>query len=150
MTKAGGKILAGARDALAIVRGEKTAGYNVRVPHEIDTRRMREKLNLTQEAFAARFGIPVATLRDWEHGRRMPDAATRVLLVTIDTHPDVVASAAVSVAQPVNVSTPAIKVRKGRSVKAPSHTTAKAATKKMATAASGKRAGALKRTQKHG
>jgi putative transcriptional regulator len=53
-------------------------------------RRLRQKLNLSQPAFAERFQIPVASLRDWEHGRRMPDAAARAYLIVIEREPEAV------------------------------------------------------------
>jgi putative transcriptional regulator len=53
-------------------------------------RRLRLKLNLSQPVFAERFQIPVASLRDWEHGRRMPDAATRAYLIVIEREPEAV------------------------------------------------------------
>jgi putative transcriptional regulator len=53
-------------------------------------RRLRQKLNLSQPAFAERFKIPVASLRDCEHGRRMPDAATRAYLIVIEREPEAV------------------------------------------------------------
>jgi DNA-binding XRE family transcriptional regulator len=34
---------------------------------------LRRALALTQEEFAARFRIPLGTLRDWEQGRSEPD-----------------------------------------------------------------------------
>ncbi len=34
---------------------------------------IRRALQLTQEEFAARFHIPLGTLRDWEQGRAEPD-----------------------------------------------------------------------------
>jgi putative transcriptional regulator len=37
---------------------------------------VRQALGLSQEELAARFRIPVGTLRDWEQGRVEPDAAT--------------------------------------------------------------------------
>lgn len=33
---------------------------------------LRGKLNLTQKEFAKKYGIPLATVQDWEHGRRIP------------------------------------------------------------------------------
>ena len=56
-------------------------------------RRAREATGLSQTAFAARYGIPAASLRDWEHGRRVPDAATRSYLRVIARMPDAVAKA---------------------------------------------------------
>lgn len=46
-------------------------------------KRARERTGLTQPAFAERCRIPLATLRDWEQGRRVADAAvTTYLTVT--------------------------------------------------------------------
>ncbi len=49
---------------------------------------MRKKLNLTQEEFAARFHLPLGTVRDWEQGAHRPDQAARVLLTVIEKDPD--------------------------------------------------------------
>ena len=38
---------------------------------------IRRALGLSQEEFAARFHIPLGTLRDWEQGRKDPDTAAR-------------------------------------------------------------------------
>ncbi len=38
--------------------------------------------------FAARFGFPPTTLRNWEQGRVRPDAPTRVLLAVLAKHPE--------------------------------------------------------------
>ncbi|MCR4376583.1 MAG: helix-turn-helix domain-containing protein [Rhodospirillales bacterium] len=56
-------------------------------------RRARAATGLSQTAFAGRFGIPVSSLRDWEQGRRSPDAATRSYLRVIARMPDGVAKA---------------------------------------------------------
>lgn len=57
----------------------------------VNPRRLRNRLGLTQEAFAARYRIPVGTLRDWEQGRKLPDAPARAYLTVIDRDPNVVA-----------------------------------------------------------
>ena len=44
---------------------------------------LRRALGLTQEEFAARFQIPVGTLRDWEQGRTEPDQPARAYLRAI-------------------------------------------------------------------
>lgn len=36
---------------------------------------IRRAFRLSQEEFAAQFHIPIGTLRDWEQGRKEPDAA---------------------------------------------------------------------------
>jgi len=56
-------------------------------------RALREKLNLTQEQFAARFHLPLGTVRDWEQGAHRPDKAAQVLLTVIARDPDAVARA---------------------------------------------------------
>ncbi|MBL6934100.1 MAG: helix-turn-helix domain-containing protein [Alphaproteobacteria bacterium] len=54
-------------------------------------RRTRAETGLSQRAFAERYGIPVASLRDWEQGRRTPDNATQSYLRVIAKMPDDVA-----------------------------------------------------------
>ena len=61
-----------------------------RVP---SVRALRKKLNLTQEEFAARFHLPLGTVRDWEQGAHRPDKAAQVLLRVIARDPDAVARA---------------------------------------------------------
>lgn len=56
-------------------------------------RRARAVTGLSQSAFARRYGIPVASLRDWEQGRRVPDASTQSYLRVITRMPDAVAKA---------------------------------------------------------
>jgi putative transcriptional regulator len=48
---------------------------------------VRMSLGLTQEEFARAYGIPVATLRDWEQRRREPDQASKTLLKLIERMP---------------------------------------------------------------
>lgn len=54
---------------------------------------IRCALGLSQEEFAARFHIPLGTLRDWEQGRKEPDAAARAYLVVIGRNPSAVSKA---------------------------------------------------------
>ena len=49
---------------------------------------IRRALELTQEQFAARFHIPLGTLRDWEQGRAEPDQPARAYLTLIARDPD--------------------------------------------------------------
>jgi putative transcriptional regulator len=44
---------------------------------------IRQALGLTQEEFAARFHIPIGTLRDWEQNRKEPDQTARTYLKVI-------------------------------------------------------------------
>lgn len=54
---------------------------------------LRISLMLTQEEFAARYHIPLGTLRDWEQHRSEPDQAARAYLKVIAREPDMVARA---------------------------------------------------------
>jgi putative transcriptional regulator len=49
---------------------------------------IRRALELTQEEFAARYHIPLGTLRDWEQGRAEPDQPTRAFLTLIARDPE--------------------------------------------------------------
>ena len=59
----------------------------VHVP-EVDLRKVRTKMGLSQAQFATKFGFPPAALRNWEQGRSRPDAPTQVLLAVIAKHPE--------------------------------------------------------------
>jgi putative transcriptional regulator len=48
---------------------------------------IRRALGLTQEEFAARYQIPLGTLRDWEQGAKKPDQAARAYLRAIAGDP---------------------------------------------------------------
>jgi putative transcriptional regulator len=48
---------------------------------------IRRALGLTQEEFAARYQIPLGTLRDWEQGAKQPDQAARAYLRAIAGDP---------------------------------------------------------------
>lgn len=54
---------------------------------------LRRALGLSHDEFAARFHIPIGTLRDWEQGRAEPDQAARAYLKVIAAAPDVVRKA---------------------------------------------------------
>ena len=54
-----------------------------------DARAIRERLGLSQEAFARVLDVPVATLRNWEYGRRTPRGPARQLLRVAAVAPEV-------------------------------------------------------------
>jgi putative transcriptional regulator len=60
---------------------------------EIDARRIRLKLRMSQAVFAAYFGISKRTLQDWEQHRRVPEGAARTLLAVINYNPAAVINA---------------------------------------------------------
>ena len=92
-TDFGRELIASMQEAVAIVRGKKDAARVHLPPGDIDVRAIRDRLGLTRPAFAQRFGLAVAAVRDWEQGLRRPDPAARVLLMVIARNPDTVAQA---------------------------------------------------------
>ena len=51
-------------------------------------RNVRGQTGLTQTAFAARIGVPVETVRNWEQGKRSPRGPARALLKVLEQAPD--------------------------------------------------------------
>ena len=53
-------------------------------------RDLRRRARLTQTEFAARLGVPVETIRNWEQGKRVPRGPARALLAVIAHAPETV------------------------------------------------------------
>jgi putative transcriptional regulator len=51
-------------------------------------RRVRRRTGLTQAVFAARIGVPVDTVRNWEQGRRLPAGPAKALLRILYNSPE--------------------------------------------------------------
>ncbi|MBU6456121.1 MAG: helix-turn-helix domain-containing protein [Bradyrhizobium sp.] len=58
-----------------------------------EVRELRRRARLTQLEFAARLGVPVETIRNWEQGKRLPRGPARALLTVIAHAPDTVFAA---------------------------------------------------------
>ena len=58
-----------------------------------EVRDLRRRARLTQEEFAARLGVPVETIRNWEQGKRAPRGPARALLTVIAHAPETVFAA---------------------------------------------------------
>jgi putative transcriptional regulator len=87
--KAFDKIAEGLKEALEIARSEARPA-KLFVPAEISVRSIRQKLNLSQDDFAAHFGFSINQIRDWEQGRSRPRGGVRAYLMLIDQNPDAV------------------------------------------------------------
>jgi putative transcriptional regulator len=55
-----------------------------------DIKQIRKRLNMSQVAFAAYFGISARTLQEWEQGRRQPEGSACTLLIVINYEPEAV------------------------------------------------------------
>lgn len=84
----GEEILSGIRE----IKSFKKNGGNLRTkvlrppaaPQEI-----RQRMNLSQSAFAGMMGVSLRTVQDWEQGRRKPSGPAEALLRIADQKPDV-------------------------------------------------------------
>ncbi len=82
-----------ASDPQAIARAAHNAARNTarddaRINDATYARNVRGRTGLTQAAFAARIGVPVETVRNWEQGKRSPRGPARALLKVIEQAPD--------------------------------------------------------------
>lgn len=90
MSKIGASMIKGMEEAVAFAKGEREQGAVVHIPEHINVRRIRKKLNMSQNTFAEYFGVPVKTIQDWEQGRRVPSGASKNFLFVIDQEPEAV------------------------------------------------------------
>jgi putative transcriptional regulator len=58
-------------------------------PDAVYARGVRARTKLTQAEIAARIGVPIETVRNWEQGKRSPRGPARALLKVNDKAPDV-------------------------------------------------------------
>ena len=82
MSNAGQALLDG---VLAVKVG---ATAKIWTPEQLLVISVRKQLKKPQPAFSKLLGIPVATLRDWEQGRKQPDSAAVTLIKVAQKHPE--------------------------------------------------------------
>lgn len=87
------KIKAGLDDAQAFLEGKDRKRFRVHVPTTVNVKKIRTRLGLSQESFAATYGFTLAAVRDWEQGRRKPERSARILLKIVEKEPDAVTRA---------------------------------------------------------
>jgi putative transcriptional regulator len=83
------ELVASVREGGAILRGEIAPSRKFGVDKTI-VKQIRVNYRLSQGQFASLLGISVATLQNWEQGRRVPKGAARVLLQVAAKHPETV------------------------------------------------------------
>ena len=81
------ELLASVKQGAAIIKGKMEPSRTFKFP-ESEVRKIRKHYGLSQDKFASLMGISVATLRNWEQGRRKPEGPARVLLMVAARHPD--------------------------------------------------------------
>ena len=82
-------IKRGLEEAIEYAQGKKIEVREFH-PEPVTVKSIRQKTALTQEEFAAAFGISVATLRHWERGDRKPQGPALVLLNLVRKSPETV------------------------------------------------------------
>ena len=90
MSDIGKKVIEGLDEVIAYKKGEKTLKTTEIDMAPVDVKTIRQKMHLSQQEFANRFGFPVTTLRNWEQGRRTPEGTAQILLRIIEKYPEVV------------------------------------------------------------
>jgi putative transcriptional regulator len=87
----GEALIEGLEEALAWKRGELALETVNIDPMPVERiRAIRKSVAKSAREFERRFGIPAATINNWEQGRRKPDPAGRLLLQTIEAAPELV------------------------------------------------------------
>ena len=84
----GQEILDGIREIKAHKAGKKKLKIHT-LSEPSPPRVIREKLNLSQSAFASLMGVSKRTIQDWEQGRRKPQGPAKSLLRVAEQHPEV-------------------------------------------------------------
>jgi putative transcriptional regulator len=88
------KIMAGLESARGYLDGTADKRrYRVHVPEKVDVKKIRKRLGLSQETFAAKYGFTLSAVRDWEQGRRRPERSARILLKIVEKEPEAVSRA---------------------------------------------------------
>jgi putative transcriptional regulator len=73
----------------AVAPAAEPAHRRAGAPSADYARGLRTRLQLTQAEFAARIGVPIETVRNWEQGKRAPRGPARALLKVIENAPEV-------------------------------------------------------------
>ena len=80
----GVKLLRSAQQARDWVNGKPGRVRVTYVPvPQVDVRKLRSKMGLSQTQFAARFGFSLDSIQNWEQGHRRPEGPARILLAVI-------------------------------------------------------------------
>jgi len=82
-------LIESVKEAGKINRGEQKASRRFEIK-ALDIRTIREQSKKTQLEFAYMIGVSVATLRNWEQGRRTPEGPALALLKIVSKNPEYV------------------------------------------------------------
>jgi putative transcriptional regulator len=87
MGKFGQELIASLKQAAAHADGRRVRGMRVTKVEIPNVKAIRRSLRMSQNRFAAAYRIPLPTLKNWEQGRRQPDAPAAAYLLAIKRRP---------------------------------------------------------------
>jgi putative transcriptional regulator len=87
MSKFGKELIESMTQAAAHATGRKVRGMRVTKVKLPDVKSIRRSLRMSQGRFASAFRIPLPTIKNWEQGRRRPDAPAAAYLLAIKRRP---------------------------------------------------------------
>jgi putative transcriptional regulator len=87
MSKFGNELIESMKQAAAHARGRRVAGVRVTKVKMPDVKAIRRSLRMSQSRFASAYRIPLSTVKNWEQGRRHPDAPAAAYLLAIQRRP---------------------------------------------------------------
>ncbi|NRA88065.1 MAG: helix-turn-helix domain-containing protein [Rhizobiales bacterium] len=91
MAEIGDSILQGINEAIEYVNGDTSKSIvHTIINKQIDVKKIRDKLGLSQAKFSQTFAISLSTLQKWEAKTRNPDGAAKAYLLLIAEHPNMV------------------------------------------------------------
>jgi putative transcriptional regulator len=96
VSKFGKELIASMKEAAAHARGGKVRGMRLTKLDVPDVKAIRRSLRMSQHRFAVAYRIPLPTLKNWEQGRRRPDAPAAAYLLAIKRRPKEVMEAVAS------------------------------------------------------
>ena len=87
MGKFAKELVESLKQATAHAKGRKVKGMRVTRMEAPDVKAIRRSLRMSQHRFAEAFRIPLPTIKNWEQGRRNPDAPAAAYLLAIKRRP---------------------------------------------------------------
>ena len=87
MSTFGRELIGSLKQAAKHTEGRKVPGMRVTVVEAPDVKAIRRALRMSQQRFATSYRIPLATIKNWEQKRRLPDAPAAAYLRAIAKKP---------------------------------------------------------------
>lgn len=87
MSKFARELIESLQQAAAHAEGRRSKTVRVTKVEIPDVKAIRRSLRMSQHRFSAAYRIPLPTLKNWEQGRRVPDAPAMAYLLAIKRRP---------------------------------------------------------------